>query len=69
MIKPLAVGEQPWKRENVLACLTQLYGREWAEEMFTQGAPFLRANMTDGEAVKLILQEADKFRRILHKEL
>ena len=69
MIEPSAAREQPYKRENVLARLTQLYGREWAEEMFTQGAPFLRANMTDREAFQCILQEADKFRRILHKEL
>lgn len=69
MIEPSAAGEQPYKRENVIAELTQLYGREWAEEMFTRGAPFLRANMTDREASQCILREADKFRRILHKEL
>lgn len=69
MTEPSPAGERPWRRENVLACLTQLYGREWAEEMFRQGAPFLRASMTDRAAVQLILQEADKFRKILHKEL
>ena len=69
MIEPSRVGQQPYKRENVIAELTQLYGREWAEEMFIRGAPFLRANMTDKEALECILQEADKFRRILHKEL
>lgn len=69
VVEPSVVGQQPYKRENVIAELTQLYGREWAEEMFTQAAPFLRANMTDREAFQCILQEADKFRRILHKEL
>ena len=69
VVGPSAAVRQPYKRENVIAELTQLYGREWAEEMFTQAAPFLRANMTDREALECILQEVDKFRRILHKEL
>ncbi len=68
MIESAGAEERPYKRENVIAELTQLYGREWAEEMFTQAAPFLRANMTDREASRCILREADKFRKILHKE-
>lgn len=68
MIEPSGSEERPYKRENVIAGLTQLYGREWAEEMFTRAAPFLRANMSDREAVQCILREADKFRKILHKE-
>jgi len=67
MIEPSAAEERPYKRENVIAELTQLYGREWAEEMFTRAAPFLRANMTDREASRCILREADRFRKILHK--
>lgn len=69
VVAPSAAGGQPYKRENVIARLTQLYGREWAEEMFTQGAPFLRANMTEREAEQCILREADKLRKTLHKEL
>lgn len=60
MIERLPVGQQKWKRESVLDTLTQMFGTARAKEMFVQTAPYLKANMTNEEVIRLILEETGK---------
>ncbi len=59
-VEPVPTGQQLWKRESVLDALTRMFGTARAKEMFEQAAPYLKANMTNEEVIRLILQEAGK---------
>lgn len=60
VIEPLPLGQQKWKRESVLDTLTQMFGTARAKEMFEQALPYLKANMTNEEVIRLILQESGR---------
>jgi len=60
VIEPLPVGQQQWKREGVLDTLTQMFGTARAKEMLEQEAPYLKANMSNEEVIRLILEEAGR---------
>jgi hypothetical protein len=57
VITPLPVGKQPYRREVVIADLTQMFGSARAAEMFERAAPHLKASMTNNEAVAMIIKE------------
>jgi hypothetical protein len=57
VITPLPVGKQPYRREVVIADLTQMFGSARAAEMFERAAPHLKASMTNNEAVTMIIKE------------
>jgi hypothetical protein len=63
VITPLPVGKQPYRREAVIAELTQLFGSARAAEMFERGAPHLKASMTNDEAVTMIIKEDGGFKK------
>jgi hypothetical protein len=57
VITPLPIERQPYRREVVIADLTQMFGSARAAEMFERAAPHLKAGMTNNEAVTMIIKE------------
>jgi len=55
--KAAPLEKQLWQKEIVEATLTQMFGSDRAKEMFMQKAPYLKATVTNEEAVRLILTE------------
>jgi len=55
--RTVPLENQLWQREIVLATLTQMFGSERAKEMLTQKSPYLKATMTNEDAVRFILAE------------
>jgi hypothetical protein len=60
MAETLPVGEQVWSREVVGESLTQMYGTARAEKMLQRVAPYLKAEMTNEEVIRFILEESAK---------
>ena len=58
VITPLPVGKQAYRREIVIAELTQMFGSARAAEMFERTAPHLKATITNDEAISLIIKES-----------
>jgi hypothetical protein len=55
--RAVPLENQLWQKEIVLATLTQMFGSERAKEMLTQKALYLKASMTNEDAVRFILAE------------
>jgi hypothetical protein len=55
--RAVPLENQLWQKEIVLATLTQMFGSERAKEMLAQKAPYLKASMTNEDAVRFILAE------------
>ena len=55
--RAVPLENQLWQKEIVLATLTQMFGSERAKEMLAQKAPYLKAAMTNEDAVRFILAE------------
>jgi len=61
-VQPIPIGQQAWSREIIINDLVEGldYKTKEAEEMFNRGAPYLRADHTREEALRIILQQAGK---------
>ena len=57
VITPVPIGKQPYRREVVIADLTQMFGSALAAEMFERMAPHLKASMSNDEAITMIMKE------------
>ena len=57
VITPLPIGKQSYRREIVIAELTQMFGSAVAADMFERTAPHLKASMSNDEAVSMIIKE------------
>lgn len=59
---PLPTGQQAWTREFLINALAEgmAYKIKEAEEMFNRGAPYLKADHTNEEALRIILQQAGR---------
>jgi hypothetical protein len=55
--RAVPLENQLWQREVVLATLTQMFGSDRAKDMLAQKAPYLKATMTNEDAVRFILAE------------
>jgi len=57
VITPVPIGKQPYRREVVIADLTQMFGSALAAEMFERIAPHLKASMSNEEVITMIMKE------------
>lgn len=59
--QPLSTGQQAWGEEFVINALEGLgYSTKEAKEMFNRAAPSLKADLTQEEAIRLVLQQAGR---------
>jgi hypothetical protein len=52
--------EQVWNQDDVLETLIQMFGALKARTLLSQALPYLKADMTNEEAIRMILQIAGK---------
>ncbi len=52
--------KQVWNQDDVLETLIRMFGALKAKALLNQALPFLKANMTNEEAIRLVIQMAGK---------
>ncbi len=57
----IPTGDQPWSEDFILSALQRMvYTLTEAKDMLRRAAPYLRADLTKEEALRIVLQQAGK---------